>query len=112
MSTVSIAIGTNDGKNFREHRRENVECRNVAQFFAVHRDLGLTRNWQITHRPTGFRARGGFKTRREALEFAEWLQKRGKRAGVDWALADVKKLSRGKPWKELSAAVAKKIKAA
>jgi hypothetical protein len=111
MTTVSIAIGTWDSKSFREHRRENVECRNVGEFFAVHRTLGWSRSWQITHRPTGFKARDGFKTRREAIEFAEWLCKRGARAGVDWSLGDVKKLSRGKPWKEIGAAIAKKLKA-
>ena len=108
-ATVSLSILVNDAV-----RHEEVPCLFAGKFFAVHRNYGFLSDsgtWQITHRPSGYAAGRGFKTRRAAVEHAEWMERHGKRLGIDWSLSDTKKLSRGKAWKEFSAANAKQRKA-
>lgn len=109
MGTVALAIFA--GYNMAP-RREEVTCVYAGRYFAVHRQRGLddTNLWQITHRPSGFAAGKRFKTRRAAIEHAEWLEKRGSREGVNWSLGDTDKLCRGKPWEELEAATQRRVK--
>lgn len=99
MGTVALSIKTGD-----DVRLEEVECRYAGKYFAVHRPHWAfdEDTWAITHRPSGYGAGRKFKTRRAAIEHAEWLEKRGKRIGIDWSASDPNKMARPKKkWKEL-----------